>query len=320
MRSKIQSLGSGGLNVTKHFPSNVIERGIEERVLALKALDLAKVGQSQIHANIRSLLSIGYVSRLLEIDGTKLYRVRINTDDKPFENTRELWWPPAQCIKARGRLNDVGESIFYSSDSEDTAVIEMRPNAGDVLTVLEVEFIDPTVRPLVTELGIHELTGKSNPNYGGIPPEVDVKQKEFMRREGISETSPLLRAYLTDEFVKIVARGREYEYKTTIAIAHILVDEPAAVVSDDRRAVTSIRIDGLAYPSIASDRLGVNIALRTQAADSLCRPAACTVYRVQELSGNHYVLGELMKSEFIEHGGTIGWQITGARKQFRTLD
>lgn len=286
---------------------------MEQRIAELKKLDLFTVECAYLENQIRELLNAGYVSRLLNIRHPIVYRVRINETNEPFKNTRELWWPKPECIKVKGRLNDVGESVFYCSDSENTAIIEKQPKLGEVLTVVEAELIDRKKMPLVVELGLPEFTGKSNPNYGGIAPESDFRQKQFMKREGISQTSPLLRDYLVSEFMKSVAPGNEHEYKTTIAIARILM--APGIVNDNGEWMSNITVDGLSYPSIASEKLGVNTAIRTESAESLYRPVRCIVYRVQEHGSRaHYRVGELMKSRSIEPDGTIDWVVTGVSK------
>ena len=281
---------------------------IKARIRDLKKLDLATVNDAYLERQIRELLDVGYVSRLLYINLPRVYRVRINENNKPFKNTRQLWWPPPGSIKEIGRLNRIGESVFYCSDSEDTAIIEKQPRERDVLTVLEAALIDPSKQALVTELGVHEFSGKSNPKYGGTPPGSDLRLKQFTKSEGISQTNPLLRDYLTKEFLKDVAPNKKHQYKTTIAIAHILINDPEIVNEEDGMPVPSIKIDGLSYPSIASEKLGANFALRIEAADRLYKPVACTVYRVEKRkTATSYTVGTLMKSESIQPNGTIDW-------------
>ena len=225
-----------------------------------------------------------------------------------FKNTRQLWWPPPERITERGRLNKLGQSIFYCSDREDTAVLEKRPTQGEILTILKCDLVDPNVQPFITEVGIHEYPGRFNPKYGGTPPEQDLQLKEFTRREGIQQTNPLLREFLVNEFQKVVELGHDYEYKITIAIADILINEPE-LVDISGNAVPGINIDGLSYPSIAAESKGVNVALKTEAADRLYKPVSCKVCRVEEVKDStHYVLGGFTSSESIAEDGTINWQ------------
>ena len=294
-------------NMAKYSQTKLMRLEINKRIRALRKLNLATVNEPYLEKQVRELLNIGYVARPLIVNASRAFRVRINENRELFTNTKELWHPPPQYIKAKGRVNDVGESVFYYSDSENTAVIEKRPELGDILTVLEAELVNSDKQPLVMVLGIHEYTAQSNPNYGGTPPQYDVKQKQFTDREGISKTNPLLQAYLTEEFMRQVGLGNEHEYKITIAIAKILMNEPELLNEDGSRA-EGIIVDGFAYPSIASNNLGANVALRTDSADRLYKPVAATVYRVEEKRDEtHYTVGKLKWSTSIEEDGTINW-------------
>jgi hypothetical protein len=294
--------------MTKYSLTKILRRRISEGVREIRRLKLDRVNEDYLIEKIRALLNIGYVSRCLNINKPKVYRVRPNKNGKLFENARQLWWPPPEHITERGRLNKVGQSIFYCSDREDTAVLEKRPEQGEILTILECDLIDPNVQPFIAEVGIHEHPGRLNPKYGGTPPEQDIQLKDFTRREGIQETSPLLRQFLVDEFQRIVEPGHDYEYKITIAIAEILINEPE-LVDIKGNVVPDKGIDGLCYPSIAADSKGVNVALKTEAADRLYKPISCKVCRVEEVKDiAYYVLGELISSESVAGDGTINWK------------
>lgn len=293
--------------MARYSQTKLMRLEINKRIRTLRKLNLATVDEPYLEKQVRELLNIGYVARPLIVNAPRAFRVRINENRELFTNIKELWHPPPQCIKAKGRVNDVGESVFYYSDSENTAVIEKRPERGDVLTVLEAELVDPNKQPLVMVLGIHEFTAQSNPNYGGTPPQYDVKQKLLTDREGISKTNPLLQSYLTEEFMRRVSFGNEHKYKITIAIAKILMNEPEMLNEDGSPAV-GIKVDGFAYPSIASDNLGANVALRTDSADRLYKPVAVIVYRVEEKRDDtHYTVDKLNWSTSIEEDGTINW-------------
>jgi len=78
----------------------------------------------------------------------------------------DLWWPNPEFV-GRGRCNEANSPVFYCANSDMTAIIEVRPSIGDLLTVVEVSLIDAKQLPLVMTVGVHEFTAKSNPNYGG---------------------------------------------------------------------------------------------------------------------------------------------------------
>lgn len=182
------------------------------------------------------------------------------------------------------------------------------PHRGDVLTVLTSELIDPTNIPNIVSLGVHEYTGKSNPNYGGTPPARDVKLQELIRSEGLTKTMPLLEDYLIREFLKDVSANDEYEYKTTSIIARLLIEKPD-VITERGVSVPGVALDGIAYPSIRCDMLGANVALKTDSADKLYRPVSCIVYRVEEANPKYpYTVGKLCWSKSIDEDGKIEWE------------
>jgi hypothetical protein len=220
----------------------------------------------------------------------------------------DLWWPNPEFV-GRGRCNEANSPVFYCANSDMTAIIEVRPSIGDLLTVLEVSLIDANQLPLVMTVGIHEFTAKSNPNYGGTPPELDRAQQLFLKREGISETNPLLNAYLTEEFMKEIGDDNTDRYKITAAIARIMFGQDDFYYEDGTPAPKQ-EVHGLAYPSIRADKLGANVAFTTTAADRLYKPVCTTLCRVEaKADDTHYTVGILKQSKSIAADGTIEWEI-----------
>lgn len=82
----------------------------------------------------------------LEVDvpqGTVLYRARIgfvtdkDSSPKPFEGA-DIHAPPAKMAKA-GRANTKGQVVLYVADQETTAVAEVRPWRGLLVSVAELQ-------------------------------------------------------------------------------------------------------------------------------------------------------------------------------------
>ena len=293
--------------MAKYSATKLLKRSVVKRIHALTCLDLHRIPVDKLERQMRELLGAGYVSRPLLINAPDVYRARKN-NETPFTNVKaELWWPEPKYVTKRGRCNEAGHPVFYCANSEDTAVIEMQPEVGDVLTVLKCSLVSANSQPMVMTVGIHDFIAKSNPRYGGTPPELDIAQQTFLQREGISETNPLLNSYLSKELVRKVAANDEDNYKATSTITKILLETPD-LFNDDGTAAPSREIDGLAYPSIRTDKLGVNLALKTTVADILYKPESCVVYRVTEKRDkNHYEVGTLLQSTSIAFDGTITW-------------
>src|SRR5260370_28261061 len=117
-----------------------------------------------------------------------------------------------------------------------TAIIEIRPDVGDLLTVFEISLKDVKLQPLVMTVGIHEFTAKSNPKYGGTPPGQDEAHQLFLKREGLVETNPMLDQYLTEVFMQVVDDDNEDAYKLTASIARIMFGQDEFFYKDGKPA------------------------------------------------------------------------------------
>jgi len=70
-----------------------------------------------------------------------LYRARISEDKKLIE-AEKMGKPPAEFVKNGGRANPVGISYLYTATNRSTAIAEVRPHKGDVITIAKIEIID----------------------------------------------------------------------------------------------------------------------------------------------------------------------------------
>lgn len=298
--------------MSKYSQTKLIRRASTNEIRVLERLNLQTANEKYVEKLVSRLLGYGRIQRILNVRNPQAFRVRINRKENLFENVKDLWWPPPECVR-RGRCNEEGKPVFYYSDSEETAIIEKQPNKGDLLTVLTSELIRPTEMPNAVSLGVHEYTGKSNPSYGGTPPARDQKLQELLRREGLSRITPLLEAYLVTEFLKDVSVDDESEYKTTSIIARLLIEKPETFTEEDV-SVPGVTLDGIAYPSIRCDLLGANVALKTDSADRLYRPVSCVAYRVEEANPKYpYTVGKLCWSNVIHDDGSIEWEMPQVR-------
>jgi len=293
--------------MSKYSQTKLIRKAIQKEIRSLERIDLRTANDKHIKQLISRLLGHGHIQRILNVRSPQAFRVRINEKGNLFENVKDLWWPPADCVR-RGRCNDEGQPVFYYSDSEETAIIEKQPDEGDILTVITCELIEPTKMPNIVSIGVHEFTGKSNPNYGGTPPDRDLKLQELLRSEGLSKITPLLEGYLVDEFLGESSTD-DSRYKITSIIARTLIDR-FETVTEEGVPVPEVSLDGIAYPSIRCDMLGANVALKTESADKLYKPVSCIVHRVTEAHPKYpYAVGKLCWSTSIDNDGNIEWEI-----------
>lgn len=263
---------------------------IQERIRVIESLDLADVPMDMLVEQVQALCQ-GYATITRRISMRAAYRARKSA--LLFPNVRELWYPPARVLTSIGRCNAAYEPVFYCSDSEGTAILETRPTVGDKVTVLQAIPRSPIRQPRVFEVGLPEHVSPNNPKIpAGQLHDDDEAVKVVGGKDNLAKLRTV-RAFLVREFTRIVEPGNEHEYKTSLAITRFHADDS---------------IDGLWYPSIASNRLGTNLALRTGAADDLLRPFACwQIEVVERLADSEFRVLCTKKAKRIEIDGSILW-------------
>jgi hypothetical protein len=129
----------------------------------IRSLDLRNIEIDLLKSLISELMK-GYVTITQRLSDNAIYRARLFDSDQNIECVSELWYPPIEKVKTLGRLNRVNKNIFYCSENEGTAILELRPRVGDTITVLKCELKDPNVRPYVMQLGMKEIDNPSIKN------------------------------------------------------------------------------------------------------------------------------------------------------------
>jgi hypothetical protein len=72
--------------------------------------------------------------RSMKLNG--VYRARPNKPGEVFSSASQLWYPPATAVVRPSRLNGIGQVCFYGSNMPNAALLELRPQPGNVFTVL----------------------------------------------------------------------------------------------------------------------------------------------------------------------------------------
>ncbi|MFZ5448966.1 MAG: RES domain-containing protein [Thermodesulfobacteriota bacterium] len=284
----------------KHLLTGITIDSIKSRIQEIETLNRENVTIEDLKAKI-GLLIKGYSCTTRIIDSDFAYRARKNPKNKHFCHVRELWYPPSDRIMIPSRLNRVGRSIFYISASEATAILEMRPRIGEIMTILRCRLINSDVKPHVMELGCAEKFSQHK-----IPTTLNVLEnttygRKFLSNQENIEKNLLIRSFLTREFTRVVKRGNEFEFKVTVAIGEILMSDS--------------RIDGVVYPSIAGDvdnwKADSNMALKPESADRLYMPDICWIVEVEKELGTFlnksYLIHCIKKAQSITQDGKINW-------------
>lgn len=269
---------------------NIPVQQIRDEIEALETVDLSVVSDDKLRVCVQQLMK-GYAWRTKKVEMKAAYRAR--RPGEKYRCVKQLWYPPPQIVKKMGRANARGESVFYCASCQDTAILEMRPQIGEELVVLQVGLKDANVWPHVFEIGVPELAAKHDPKVGiNRFHRTDIGQNFLGSRKNAKKIQ-LIRDFLVRQFTKVVPEGKEYEYALSLAIAKTHRDK---------------HIDGLWYPSISCDNKGTNLAIKASAADRLFKPYGCWIIEIlEEQARNTYLVECKARAREIMGDGTIVW-------------
>lgn len=208
----------------------------------------------------------------------KIHRVRINQTEKDFISLKELWCPPIELIKKAGRCNDKGDQILYMSGGSDTALRELNPPIGAIVTCLECEVIEK-----IQAIDIGVLKNNQREKYlqqYAVMHEIGIKNF-YKNNKKLIDLDTKLKEYLVEEFTKSVDVGNEHLYKKTISITKNFLLFPT--------------IEAIMYPSIKSNLLNINYAIPMHFAEKKLKPTRIDVIRIAEHEDKKTIRFELIK-------------------------
>jgi len=284
-------------------------REIERRIRALQSLDLSRSGVSVDYLRLRLFdLLENYACRTIFLQSNvKIFRARRKPQGEGeglFTHKKELWYPEPQYVRRLGRLNRIGQPLFYCATNWETSIFEIRPEVGDIVTVLECEAIgaaSPMLSAVDTYQQLARLGVKIDEDPGGAP------LRDLRKSIGDSawRKNRLIEEFVSAEFTRNVADSHEYEYKLSIAMAELLFSF----------GIDSRGIDGIAYPSMRTDLIDVNIALLPRAVDRMYRPIACQTGRIVGFSDIGMPEWEPGVSKSIHRYGRIEWDLKASASE-----
>ncbi|MFT5580893.1 MAG: hypothetical protein ACI9G9_000132 [Psychromonas sp.] len=188
-----------------------------------------------------------------------------------FSNISQLIYPKNELVTNHGRANTWRQSRYYCSDVPGTALLEVRPH-NEWITSIDIRISKPELNLLAIS-----MDSKYKISAQRILNDADIAFNEFM----------------SEKFVEEVPKGKEYLYLPTAILTNLLITE----------------VDGIVYPSFASNLKGENFVLKTEIIDNY---AQATDFRVQE-SYNHKGKGKfdlkcLYRAKSISNNGEIDWK------------
>lgn len=203
-----------------------------------------------------------------------------------FKSEKEFWHPTKDTIQKRGRCNDIGESLFYSSNEFETAILEVKPEVGKFITVANFLSIKkngklPTFR--IKPVCIQHLQNIEGTKSCIKEFDLSIRDKKFLKVDDFLDA--LFTENVTEEF--------EYRYKTTIAITKCMLANILNGNGDE------FSMNGMIYPSMARNNKSVNILLKPIYVENNFKIKNLQTFKVVEKLNNGYLL-QLVRSGILD--------------------
>ncbi len=215
------------------------------------------------------------------------YQINGQNDDYIFTNEKEYWNPPENCINELGRCNDIGESMFYSSNHFETAILEIRPEEGKFITV--ARFLPNKKGDLLPSFRIKPNCIQHLKRIKGFKScitgfDLSKRDAKFLEVDNL----------LDDLFTEIVNADESYKYKISNAITRCML----ANTMDD--AGNQFSMNGMIYPSIVNNMNSINVLLKPIYAINNFHIASLQTLKVLEVTSNK------VSVKLVRNGHTVG--------------
>lgn len=199
-------------------------RSVKEAIAYLSSVDLWRKDSetgSRVGQAVFNLVRDGYSRNRMLIAGEKIQisRGRVGASGRPFAKVSQLWYPPAQSVRIN-RANLPGECVFYSGTSRATAIVELKPKLGDLITLFEARAAKETVWIKIVDYG------------------------DYFASAHLAERHRLFEQFTNEIFRKTITSQRHYMISAAIVSLLLRYDDA---------------LDGVMYSSVASDLVGANV-------------------------------------------------------------
>lgn len=226
---------------------------------------------------------------------------RVIGENKRIDSIKYLKYPPPKLVKKYGRCNLPGESVLYATFNFMTAIAEMKPERGDIITrsiwkcknenhlkYCPIFYHQPTSGEVINPRSIQykkmfEQTLQS-------------QYKDPLTREFIIE----LNKFISEQFSKPITTGNHRDYIFSSFFASKILNE-----------MEDGTIDAIHYPSVKEDLSLDNIAIKPSAFDSnfvLSEVEESFVYGIPTKQSSGFILNGTGNTMNFDHSsGKINW-------------
>ncbi len=222
---------------------------VRERIRELENLKLDKPSTENFNLYFDKIKEVLNGNRQVLIspfytNSFNCFRAR-KSKSKFYDRICDLWYPPPEKVLP-GRLNYPGQAIFYCAIDLDTAVIEVKPELNDIITVIQTRITIP-------ELNCVQFV------------------KEKYSDKDLDDMDPVKREifeFIHRELRRTVPDGQFHKYYATQIFAHATIGQS--------------KFDAFAYDSVASKFKGYDLAIKTEFIDKYSEFVSARVVKVVE--------------------------------------
>lgn len=289
-----------------HPLSRMSSATIAGRINNARNMNLQELEPQQIRERIRRIMD-GYLTVVLPLRLNGVFRARKNPDQALFENVNQLWYPPAHLVLRPGRFNHINESVFYASSTMQGAVFEVRPEVGDIITLLVSRTRNEHVDLSCSQIGLERSLAPevADVRKSGRLPQNHPRLQALLRKHQISNKWLRVDRFLTELATTVFPPEIEAKgYVMTTTISDVLFRPPY--------------VNAFNYPSVATTLKSINLCLKPDMADQTFIPVEAWMIRIDDETtslpgaspdaGNRFFRTTyLRRSEEIGSDGTIRW-------------
>lgn len=265
--------------------------------LELKELDdycdsiINSFNPKEIEAKLQ-FLTQGYKFLTRQVStGFHVWRARKLTQENPLLNIKELSYPPAQ-IATVGRLNNENESIFYGALRKETALAEIKLEAGDLVQLAGFKFAKNANKNInLAMIGQFWYVFKTGRFELGEDPEGALNG--YLNSLTAEEGYKIL--YIDRFLAELLSakNASKKNYLHTRILAKIIFERTNA--------------EAIFYPSV-KDKQGLNIAIKPLILDLYFRNSSCSVLKVnKKLKYGMYDYESIYTAEGLDENNDFTW-------------
>lgn len=244
------------LDTEKHIfepPEKIVEKLNYFRQISNAGLEnLSNQELDKIKSDFNRFLNIN-LTLFADTYPTKLFRITRNKrlyKENPYklQKISDLMGPPEE-FASLGRLNMLGESVFYSALDFNTAVWETQPEVGEYITVSEWKIKDDQ------KLYNHFIFHPEETNLSKESQLAHIAHLEQIGviREDYKKTFIEILKFIAEEFMKPVDRDKSANYLFSSIIG-------SRFLQNDKDK-NGFKIEAISYPSTRRDCEVTNVAI-----------------------------------------------------------